>query len=562
MNEFVDVAVPVGVRKTFAYSVPPEFRERITTGMRVLVPFGRKLVTGYVVGILEEAQLGDFKLRAVRELLDPEAVATPSLVETALWVARYYFAPPGEVFRALFPTGTQVGGERTVALTPRAATLLSGGFRPQGLRPQEDALLDILASEKSLTIKELSERSGMRGAQTWIESLAAAQWVQVEMSLDAPRIKTKEQLGIRCLEVGPEAAASLTAAQKRLYAALEGSRAPLMLQEVLRSAGCTASIARVLERKGMVEIAPAKIQRVPPDLSEMRNPPALVLTAAQKEIFDRILEMILQKKLGHCLLHGVTGSGKTEIYLRLIAEVLSRGETAMFLVPEIGLTPLLSRLVVSRFPGQVSLLHSGMSAGERFDQWNRICEGKSRVVVGTRSAVFAPLKDLRLIVIDEEQDSSYKQDESPCYNAREVAWHRIQQSNGVLLLGSATPCIETYYAATQTEGGFYFHLPERIQSRPMPHVIMVDMSDEFKTTRQERRHIHYAPGGTGRLHAARGAGNGTAQQTRIRAHSSVPRLRPRLHLPGLQCQHDVSPAGEPAGVSLLRTGNECPFRVH
>ncbi len=120
----------------------------------------------------------------------------------------------------------------------------------------------------------------MRGAQTWIESLAAAQWVQVEMSLDEPRIKTKEQLGIRCLEVGPEAAASLTAAQKRLYAALGGSRAPLMLQEVLRSAGCTVSIARVLERKGMVEIAPAKIQRVPPDLSEMRNPPALVLTAA------------------------------------------------------------------------------------------------------------------------------------------------------------------------------------------------------------------------------------------------------------------------------------------
>ena len=480
MNQFVDVAVPVGVRKTFAYSVPPEFRERITIGMRVLVPFGRKLVTGYVVGILQEAQLGDFKLRAVRELLDPEAVASPSLVETALWVARYYFAPPGEVFRALFPTGTQVGGERTVALTARAASLLSGGFRPQGLRPQEDVLLDILAREKFLTIKELSERSGMRGAQTWIESLAAAQWVQVEMSLDAPRIKTKEQLGIRCLEVGPEAAASLTAAQKRLYAALDGSRAPLMLQEVLRSAGCTASIARVLERKGMVEIAPAKIQRVPPDLSEMRNPPALVLTAAQKEIFDRILEMILQKKIGHCLLHGVTGSGKTEIYLRLIAEVLSRGETAMFLVPEIGLTPLLSRLVVSRFPGQVSLLHSGMSAGERFDQWNRICEGTSRVVVGTRSAVFAPLKDLRLIVIDEEQDSSYKQDESPCYNAREVAWHRIQQSNGVLLLGSATPCIETYYAATQTEGGFYFHLPERIQSRPMPHVIMVDMSDEFK----------------------------------------------------------------------------------
>ena len=480
MNELVDVAVPVGVRKTFAYSVPPELRARITAGMRVLVPFGRKLLTGYVVGILDEAQVGGFKLRAVRELLDPEAITSPSLVETALWVAQYYFAPPGEVFRALFPAGTQVAGERTVALTPRAATLLGGGFRPPGLRPQEDVLLDILAREKSLTIKELAERSGIRGAQAWIESLSAAQWIRVEMSLDAPRIKTKEQLGIRCLEVGPEAVASLTAAQRRLYAALGGSRESLMLQEALRSARCNASIARVLERKGLVEIAPARMQRVPLDLSETRNALALVLTPAQKEIFDRILEMIIQKKVGRCLLHGVTGSGKTEIYLRLIAEVLGRGETAMFLVPEIGLTPLLSRLVVSRFPGQVSLLHSGMSAGERFDQWNRIREGESRVVVGTRSAVFAPLKDLRLIVIDEEQDSSYKQDESPCYNAREVAWHRMRQSNGILLLGSATPCIETYYAATQKEEGFYFHLPERIEARPMPRVTMVDMSAEFK----------------------------------------------------------------------------------
>jgi len=142
MNEFVDVAIPVGVRKTFAYSVPPEFRERIAAGMRVLVPFGRKLVTGYVTGILNQGQIGDFKLRAVRELLEPESTVPASLAETALWIARYYFAPPGEVFRALFPAGTQVSGERRVSLTPRAATLLSGGLRPPGLKPQEDALLE------------------------------------------------------------------------------------------------------------------------------------------------------------------------------------------------------------------------------------------------------------------------------------------------------------------------------------------------------------------------------------------------------------------------------------
>lgn len=310
MNEFIDVAVPVGVRKTFAYTVPPEFRKRIAAGMRVLVPFGRKLMTGYVVGTLDRTQIGDYKLRAVRELLDPEAVAPPALVETALWVARYYFAPPGEVLRALFPAGTQVAGERRVALAPKTATLLSGGFRPPGLRPQEDAILDLLAQDKSLTLKELAARSGIRGAETWVDSLASGGWVQMEMSMETARIKSKEQLAVRCLDTGAEAVGALTPAQKRLYDALRGSREPLMLQEVLRSVGCTASIARVLERKGLVEIAPARIQRVPPDLSESPGAPALVLTASQKDVFDRILEKILQTGQSAAFCMGLRAAAK------------------------------------------------------------------------------------------------------------------------------------------------------------------------------------------------------------------------------------------------------------
>jgi primosomal protein N' (replication factor Y) len=480
MNEFVDVAVPVGVRKTFAYSVPPEFKDRIATGMRVLVPFGRKLLTGYVTGILKREQIGDFRLRPVHELLEPEASVPASLIETALWIARYYFAPPGEVFRALFPAGTQVSGERRLSLTPRAAVLLAGGLRPPGLKPQENALLDILLREKSLTVRKLAEQSGLRDASEWIQSLAAASLVQQEISMDKPRVKIKEQLSIRRLDAGPDSAATLTEAQKRLYSALPGECEPVMLQEALRAGGSTYSIAKALERKGLVEIAPAQIQRIPPDLAENRNQVALILTPSQREIVDGILEVILRKQAERCLIHGVTGSGKTEIYLRLIQEVLGQGGTALFLVPEIGLTPLLSRLVVSRFPGQVSLLHSGMSAGERLDQWNRIREGGARVVVGTRSAVFAPLRDLRFVVIDEEQDASYKQDESPCYHAREVAWQRVRQTNGVLLLGSATPSIETYYAAAHKGDMGYFHLPERIEARPLPRVTMVDMGAEFR----------------------------------------------------------------------------------
>jgi primosomal protein N' (replication factor Y) (superfamily II helicase) len=502
MNEFVDVAIPVGVRKTFAYSVPQEFRNSIAAGMRVLVPFGRKLVTGYVVGTLDQTQVERFKLRPVQELLEPEPAIAASLVEIALWVSNYYFAPPGDVLRALFPAGTQISGERKASLAPKTAMLLEGGLRPIGVQPQEDILLNILLREKSLTVKELAKRSALRGAEAWIESLAAGQWIQLDAFFTPPKVKMKEQLGIRLLPASQDAAAGLRPAQRRLYSALgaavnsaavggaalggtavHGAAAELLsLQEILRSSKSTRSAAKALERRGLVEIAPAQIHRIPPELASagVAGAEAFVLTSHQQKIVDEILSLLGQERASRCLVHGVTGSGKTEVYLRLIAAVLSQGGTSLFLVPEIGLTPLLSRLVVSRFPDKVSLLHSGMSAGERFDQWNRIRAGIARVVVGTRSAVFAPLKDLRLIVIDEEQDASYKQDESPCYHAREVAWQRALQSNAVLVMGSATPSMETFYHANQKGEARYFCLPERVEARPLPQVAIVDMSREFQ----------------------------------------------------------------------------------
>ena len=480
MNEFVDVAIPVGVRKTFAYSVPAGFRDGIAKGMRVLVPFGRKLVTGYIVGFLNQEQVGGLKLRPVQDLLEPEPAIAASLVDIALWISRHYFAPPGDVLRALFPAGTRISGERKAALAPKTAMLLAGGLRPTGLQPQEEALLDILRQEQSLMVKELAQRSALRDAEAWIEALAAAQWIRIETVLEPPKIKAKEQLGIGLLTASQDAVAGLRPAQRRLYSALESATQPLSLQEILRVSKSTRGAAQSLERKGLVEIAPAAIYRAPPELAPMQAGDALILTARQQEIVNGILEMMRRPNASRCLVHGVTGSGKTEIYLRLIAEVLRQGGTALFLVPEIGLTPLLSRLVVSRFPEQVSLLHSGMSAGERFDQWNRIREGGAKVVVGTRSAVFAPLKDLRLIVIDEEQDASYKQDESPCYHAREVAWQRARQTNGVLVMGSATPSMETFHQANYGGEAEYFYLPERIEARPLPQVAIVDMIQEFQ----------------------------------------------------------------------------------
>ncbi|MBN2241972.1 MAG: primosomal protein N' [Acidobacteria bacterium] len=480
MPEIVEIAVPVGVRKTFSYSVPAAFRDRIRVGMRVLVPFGSKVLTGYVAGLPAKAEAGGIRLRPVQELLETQPSIPESLVETALWVARYYFAPPGEVFRALFPAGTQVSGARKVSLTPKAANLLAGGLRPPGLNAGENAVLDALAGKQPLTVRELVLRSSVRGAQAWIEALIAAGWVRADVHMDQPRVKSKERLGIRLLPRERDSG-SLTPAQARLVSALESFKAPVILGEFLEASKCSYAVAKVLERKGVVEIAPAQIQRTPAELSESKARDAFVLTASQRELVIRISDMIRGRKASRCLIHGVTGSGKTEVYLRLMEEALGQGGTALFLVPEIGLTPLLSRIVVSRFPGLVSLLHSGLSAGERFDQWNRIRLAEARVVVGTRSAVFAPLKELRLVVIDEEQDASYKQDESPRYHAREVAWHRIRQSGGVLVLGSATPSIETFHESSRSGNAAFFNLPERIESRPMPEVRVVDMGREFRT---------------------------------------------------------------------------------
>ncbi|HYK88636.1 MAG TPA: primosomal protein N' [Acidobacteriota bacterium] len=480
MGIFAEVAVPVGVRKTFAYAVPSLFEGQIKCGARVIVPFGRKLLTGYVVGIQSESPRGDFRLRPIRELLDSQPIIPAGLVRIGIWVAERYFAPPGEVLRALFPVGSDVTGSQRIVLTPRAEGLLRGGLHPPSLAPQEELLLDVLLREGPTTVSRLVEVSGLRRADSWIESLAAAHWIETRTALRRPRVQAKTRLGIRRVDNDGQTKIQLKGAQARLFSLLRPGSPPLLLQEVLREAKCNAGVAHTLARNGLVEIVPIEMHRKPADLAEIVARSTHVLTPAQQAVFDALLGEIRRGQAVRCLLHGITGSGKTEVYLKIIAEVLKQGDTALLLVPEIGLTPMLSRIAVSHFPDQVALLHSGMSAGERFDQWNRIRAGEAPVVVGTRSAVFAPLEKLRLIIIDEEQDHSYKQDESPCYHAREVAWQRMLESDGVLLMGSATPSVETYYLAREEDQIRYLSLPERIEARPLAEVNVVDMAVEFQ----------------------------------------------------------------------------------
>lgn len=480
MASFANVAVPLGVRKTFTYSVPRALEGRIFVGARVLVPFGRKVVSGFVVGCTASLPAADFRIRPVRDVLDTEPVIPASLVELALWVADYYFTAPGEVLRALLPAGSLAAADRKVRLAARAQELLSGGLRQTDLNPKEELLLETLARAGEMSLKKLCMLGGLHDATRWVESLRERGLLQVEDYVERARVGDKTRLGIATRTAAPEVIARLTGRQRELYMQLRSAADVVSLQSALRLADASPSIARSLEKKGLVEIAPIKVDRVPLELAEIPSHRVFAFTPGQREVFGRLRAFLHAAQSVRCLLHGVTGSGKTEIYLRLIAEALRAGGSAVLLVPEIGLTPLLGRIAASHFPDQVALLHSGMSPGERFDQWNRIRCGAAPVVVGTRSAVFAPLEKLRLIVIDEEQDASYKQDESPCYHAREVAWHRLQSCGGLLLMGSATPSVETYYLTQDDSAILPLTLPERIEARPLPEVAVVDMSIEFQ----------------------------------------------------------------------------------
>ena len=480
MAAFVDVAVPLGVRRTFAYSVPPHLQSQMAPGIRVLVPFGRKTLTGVVVALLRESPTGNFEIRAIKDALDRLPLIPAALVETARWVADRYFTPAGEILRSMLPAGAQVSGAERIRVTPGTERLLAGGLYPGSVQRQERLLLDTLYRHGPLTVRQLEKNSGQSELNHWIQSLAVAGWVRIEETAGKPRASAKEQLGIRALKASQETLERLTAGQRALYSLLEQNGRNVPLQSALRSAGVTAGVAHSLQKRGLVEIKQIPILRVPEELSEVADSAVRVLTKSQQTVFDELRAGLACAGARRYLLHGVTGSGKTEIYLRLIGEALKSDYTAMLLVPEIGLTPLLSRIAVSHFPDRVALLHSAMSLGERYDQWNRIRSGFAPVVVGTRSAVFAPLENLRLIIIDEEQDPSYKQDESPYYHAREVAWHRIQRSGGLLLLGSATPSVETFHAARENGEIVYLCLPERIHARPLPEAVVVDMGLEFQ----------------------------------------------------------------------------------
>jgi primosomal protein N' (replication factor Y) len=477
--QFVEVVFGVPVDHPFTYRIPPELCAEVKVGCRVVAPFGPRRATGVAVELLRTTPLSD--LKQIDDVLDPEPVFSAEMLKLSAWIAEYYLCSWGEVLRAALPLGLEVESKRSVILLrhPEEPDIADLARRA----PRQAAILrELTRHPNGVTVAELTRKMGVRSLYASLHRLSEQGWLRLHYRLSDPRIKPKKEPFVRLLAAAvEEVAADLQASSPRQAACLRvlASNGPEMSRaELLRQARASSRSLKALEKRGLVQTFDKEILRDYYGHLRPSPPPDITLNPEQQEALNQIVAALDARTFRTFLLHGVTGSGKTQVYIDAIHHVLAQGRSALVLVPEIALTPQAVNRFRSHFHERVAVLHSRMSDGERYDSWRLIKRGQATVVIGPRSAVFAPLQKLGLVVIDEEHDSSYKQDDpAPRYHARDVAIVRARMNKAVVILGSATPSMESYYNARK---GKYqlLQLLRRIDDIPMPSVEIVDMAIE------------------------------------------------------------------------------------
>ena len=454
-GRIISVALPLPLLTPFSYRVPAGLTlpER---GARVEVTFARRRVIGVALGPGEAPPRGE--LADVTQIIDEAPLIAPLLIELALWVADHYLAPPGECLRLAMPP-------QGVRSSRAVARLLQAGA--QAVEP-----VVALLAHGPLPVSTLAKRLG-RDPSAALDRLRRAGVVALEQEL-----RTSTFRAVKIVRLRDAATASRGPAQAELVRRLAAAGGELTLAELVRDRPSLRSAVAALSTAGIVEVEERRAERVPLGMEgDAAGRP--VPLAAQRDAVHSIVAELEARRFASFLLHGITGSGKTEVYFLAIEQALAADRSALVLVPEIALTPFLVRAAQARFGESVAVLHSELSAGERHDQWWRVREGLARIVIGARSAVFAPLENLGLIVVDEEHEASYKQDEAPRYQARDVAVMRARIEGAVAVLGSATPSIESYQNARQ---GKYtlLSLPERAGPQGLPEIEVVDRREALR----------------------------------------------------------------------------------
>lgn len=472
------------IDKPYDYLIPPDLEGKLKPGMRVLVPFGNgnRGSDGIVLSVSEQPY-DETPLKAIQAVLDDTPVLDHKGLQLALWMRERYFCTVYDCVKAMLPAGLYFALRDRVVLTTlelpedAAFDLKSGGM-----------LLELLRNwGGSGDMEQIRQAFGTRDPNPAIRTLIDSGHARLETSAQRGVGDKTEKLAV--LAIPAEDAMAIVTPRRR-SAPLRYSVTEMLCtlgaagaKELCYFTGASMNTIKSLEKSGILRLEKQEIFRRP---SVADVPPALppVLNEEQQAAFDGLRELLLQEKPNAALLYGVTGSGKTQVYIRLIQQALAMGKTAMVLVPEIVLTPQLLRIFTAQFGKQIAVLHSSLRSGERYDEWKRAKNGDAKVVIGTRSAVFAPLDNLGLIILDEEQEPSYKSENTPRYHAREIAKYRCVQNNALLVLGSATPSVETMYQA-KTGAIACFTLKNRYNQKALPEVIITDMKEELRRGNQE-----------------------------------------------------------------------------
>ena len=470
-------AAPYSIDKPYSYLVPESLAAAAVPGVRVMVPFGRgnKESEGLILARVQEPKLPGSK--AIRQILDSEPVLDKAGIDLALWMRGRYFCTVFEAVKTILPAGLWYGLREiwSLAMEPETARSAAVGI------PGAWQVLDLLEKQGGKAdIRVLRDALG-DGAEKPLKAMKKAEILTCET--DAKRKIADKSHRMVELAVNTEDAYALTEPKRRSAPAryevvnflATAGRTPAA--EVSYYTGASARTLKSMEKAGLIAFSEEEELRVP-SLDDVEPGPEIVLNEEQQRAFEEILGRVQAAKPSVTLLHGVTGSGKTQVYLRLVQETLALGKTAMVLVPEIVLTPQMMRKFSSYFGSRVAMLHSSLKMTERYDQWKRIRRGEVDVVLGTRSALFAPLKNLGLIVMDEAQEGSYQSENVPRYDAREVAKYLCVREKAALVFGSATPTVETAWAAEQ---GSYQKalLRRRYNENALPEVLIADLRQEI-----------------------------------------------------------------------------------
>ena len=483
---FAEIVFPLPFRNSFTYSIPEEFEENVQIGVRVVASFGKRTLTGFVIKLKQSSDIKE-KIKPIKDVLDNQSIFSEKSLQFYEWISDYYLCSLGEALKNSVPYGLEVESKKTIIADAVFCKELLG--KEKNIKSTKSKLLQILSEKESFKIGYLQKAVKKKNIYSILKTLEKNGAITILDEIENSKVRIKKAKFIKLNKDIDEVYEIIPTLEKKsekqiviLLELLSSKEKEIQQSELLKKTNANQSSINSLEKKGIIKIIDKEIERVYTEnyVEEKQN---FVLTENQKNVISKVSQEIEKDNFKTFLLHGVTGSGKTQVYIELAKIAHKKGKTVLILVPEISLTPQITSRFFNTFGNEITVMHSRMSLGERYDSWRGIIKGKYKIVIGARSAVFAPLENIGLIIVDEEHDQSYKQyDLIPKYNGRDSAILRAMFYNSPILLGSATPSLESMYNA---KAGKYelLELPERVDNAKLPKIKLVDITFEKKNNR-------------------------------------------------------------------------------